>query len=66
MPMVVWAESAIVVTFKPAASHEHRRLKELALARDADGAIEVLTEHIERAPREVIAYAKEHGVDCFG
>ena len=45
---------------------EHRRLKELALARDADGATELLVEHIERAPRQVIAYAKEHGVDCFG
>jgi DNA-binding GntR family transcriptional regulator len=42
---------------------EHRQLKELALARDADAAIEVLTEHIERAPRQLAAYAREHGVD---
>jgi DNA-binding GntR family transcriptional regulator len=42
---------------------EHRQLKELALARDVDAAIEVLTEHIERAPRQLIAYACEHGVD---
>lgn len=42
---------------------EHRQLKELALARDADAAIDVLTEHIERAPRQLIAYAREHGVD---
>ena len=42
---------------------EHRQLKELALARDADRAIEVLTEHIDRAPSLLIAYAREHGVD---
>ena len=41
---------------------EHRQLKELALARDADRAIEVLTEHIDRAPSLLIAYAREHGV----
>lgn len=44
---------------------EHDQLKDLALARNIDGAIELLTEHIERAPRELIAYATEHGVDCF-
>jgi len=32
-------------------------------ARDADRAIEVLTEHIDRAPSLLIAYAREHGVD---
>jgi DNA-binding GntR family transcriptional regulator len=42
---------------------EHRQLRELALARDADRAIAVLTEHIERAPSLLIAYAREHGVD---
>ncbi len=42
---------------------EHRQLKELALARDADRAIEVLTEHIDRAPSLLIAYAREHGLD---
>src|SRR6266853_996497 len=42
---------------------EHRQLKDLALARDADRAIEVLTEHIDRAPSLLIAYAREHGVD---
>ena len=44
-------------------AREHRQLKELALARDADRAIEVLTEHIDRAPSLLIAYAREHGVD---
>jgi DNA-binding GntR family transcriptional regulator len=42
---------------------EHRKLKEFALARDAGRAIEVLTEHIDRAPSLLIAYAREHGVD---
>jgi DNA-binding GntR family transcriptional regulator len=42
---------------------EHRQLKELALARDADGAIQVLTEHIDRAPSLLKAYAREHGLD---
>ena len=42
---------------------EHRQLKDLALARDADRAIAVLTEHIDRAPSLLIAYAREHGVD---
>jgi DNA-binding GntR family transcriptional regulator len=44
-------------------AREHRQLKELALARDADRAIEVLSEHIDRAPSLLIAYAREHGVD---
>jgi DNA-binding GntR family transcriptional regulator len=44
-------------------AREHRELKELALARDAGRAIEVLTEHIDRAPSLLIAYAREHGVD---
>jgi len=44
-------------------AREHRQLKDLALARDADRAIEVLTEHIDRAPSLLIAYAREHGVD---
>jgi DNA-binding GntR family transcriptional regulator len=44
-------------------AREHRQLKELALARDADRAIGVLTEHIDRAPALLIAYAREHGVD---
>jgi DNA-binding GntR family transcriptional regulator len=42
---------------------EHRQLRDLALARDADGAIDVLTAHIDRAPSLLIAYAREHGVD---
>lgn len=42
---------------------EHRQLKDLALARDGDAVVRVLTEHIKRAPRELIAYAREHGVD---
>lgn len=44
---------------------EHRRLKELSLGRDANAAVEILTEHIERAPRELIGYAREHGVDTL-
>jgi DNA-binding GntR family transcriptional regulator len=44
-------------------AREHRQLRELALARDADHAIEVLTEHIDRAPSLLIAYAREHGLD---
>jgi DNA-binding GntR family transcriptional regulator len=44
-------------------AREHRQLKELALARDAGRGIEVLTEHIDRAPALLIAYAREHGVD---
>jgi DNA-binding GntR family transcriptional regulator len=44
---------------------EHRRLKELALARDIDAAIEVLIEHIERAPRLLIECARERGVDSL-
>lgn len=42
---------------------DHRQLKDLALARDTDAAVKLLTEHIERAPRELIAYAHEHGED---
>ncbi|UXA16208.1 GntR family transcriptional regulator [Mycobacterium sp. SMC-4] len=45
---------------------EHDQLKDLALARDADAAVAQLTEHIERAPRELIAHATEHGIDDFG
>ncbi len=41
------------------------KLKDLALARDVDAAVALLTEHIERAPRELIAYATEHGVEGF-
>jgi DNA-binding GntR family transcriptional regulator len=44
-------------------TREHRQLRELALARETDRAIEVLTEHIDRAPFLLIAYAREHGVD---
>jgi DNA-binding GntR family transcriptional regulator len=42
---------------------EHRQLKDLILARDADGAIEALTSHIRRAPDQLIGYAHEHGLD---
>ncbi|MGE2736970.1 GntR family transcriptional regulator [Mycolicibacterium vaccae] len=42
---------------------EHDKLKDLALARDTDAAVALLTEHIQRAPRELIAYATEHGID---
>jgi len=40
---------------------EHRKLKDLTLARDTDAAIEALTYHINRAPSELIAYAHRHG-----
>ncbi|WP_051342580.1 GntR family transcriptional regulator [Pseudonocardia spinosispora] len=39
---------------------EHRRLRDLAVARDADAGVALLVEHIERAPRELIAYARQH------
>jgi DNA-binding GntR family transcriptional regulator len=42
---------------------EHRQLKDLTLARDADDAIEALTYHIKGAPERLIAYAREHGLD---
>jgi DNA-binding GntR family transcriptional regulator len=42
---------------------EHRQLKDFALARDADAAAEVLVQHIERAPAQLIAYARERGLD---
>ena len=42
---------------------EHRQLKDLTLARDADGAIEALTYHIKGAPERLIAYARERGLD---
>ncbi|MEA2614856.1 MAG: hypothetical protein QOE72_639 [Chloroflexota bacterium] len=42
---------------------EHRRLRDLAVTRDSDPAVAVLTEHIERAPRELIVYAEHHGLD---
>jgi DNA-binding GntR family transcriptional regulator len=44
---------------------EHRELKDLALGREAEAAVALLTEHIERAPRELIAYAREHGIDAL-
>jgi DNA-binding GntR family transcriptional regulator len=43
---------------------EHRKLRALAVARKAEPAIVVLTEHIERAPRELIAYARKHSLDA--
>jgi len=45
---------------------EHRALRDLAVSRDADAGVELLTEHIERAPRELIAYAEQHGLDSPG
>jgi DNA-binding GntR family transcriptional regulator len=41
---------------------EHRQLKDLALDRQADATIALLTAHIERAPTQLIAYAEKHGV----
>jgi DNA-binding GntR family transcriptional regulator len=42
---------------------EHRQLRDHALNRDADAAVAALTEHIGRAPRKLIAYAREHNLD---
>jgi len=42
---------------------EHRQLRDLALAREADAAAEALAEHIDRAPRKLIAYAREHNLE---
>jgi DNA-binding GntR family transcriptional regulator len=42
---------------------EHRQLKDLILARKADAAIEALAHHIRHAPDQLIAYAREHGLD---
>jgi len=44
---------------------EHLQLKELALARDPDRAVEVLTEHMTRAPAQLIEYGREHGVEAL-
>ena len=41
---------------------EHRQLKDLTLARDADAAIEALVHHIKAAPERLITYAHEHGL----
>ncbi|MDQ1497452.1 MAG: hypothetical protein QOI86_792, partial [Actinomycetota bacterium] len=41
---------------------EHRQLRDSAVARKAKPALAVLTEHIERAPRELIAYAQQHSL----
>lgn len=38
---------------------EHRKLKDLALERDANGAVELLAKHIERAPHGLITYLNE-------
>jgi DNA-binding GntR family transcriptional regulator len=37
---------------------EHRNLAELAVARDAEGAVKALTEHIERTTAALLAYAE--------
>lgn len=42
---------------------EHRRLKELALARDVGAAVDLLAEHIKGAPCALIEYAEKHGMD---
>jgi DNA-binding GntR family transcriptional regulator len=43
---------------------EHRQLRDFAVARNAEPAVAVLTEHIERAPRELTAYAQQHSLDA--
>jgi DNA-binding GntR family transcriptional regulator len=42
---------------------EHRQLMELTLARNAEAAVEVLADHIKRAPDQLFAYAYEHRLD---
>lgn len=37
---------------------EHRNIAELAVARDAEGAVKALTEHIERTTAALLAYAE--------
>jgi DNA-binding GntR family transcriptional regulator len=39
---------------------EHQQLRDHALNRDAEAAVATLAEHIGRAPRKLIAYAREH------
>jgi DNA-binding GntR family transcriptional regulator len=39
---------------------EHRRLRDLAISREPEPGVELLTEHIERAPRVLISYAESH------
>jgi DNA-binding GntR family transcriptional regulator len=41
---------------------EHRHLKDLILARDADAAIEALAYHVRGGPDQLIAYAHEHAL----
>ena len=41
---------------------EHRDLKDYALSRETDKAVDLLTSHIQRAPRALIAYAEENGL----
>ena len=42
---------------------EHRQLRDLTLARDADAAIDALAYHIKGDPDQLIAYAHEHALD---
>jgi DNA-binding GntR family transcriptional regulator len=42
---------------------EHRQLMDLILARNPDAAIEVLANHIKRAPEQLFTYAHEYGLD---
>jgi DNA-binding GntR family transcriptional regulator len=44
---------------------EHRRLKDLALARDADAAVRLLGKHMTRAPTQLIEFARRHGVEAL-
>ncbi len=39
---------------------EHRTIAELAVARDADGAVKALTDHLERTTAALLAYAKSN------
>lgn len=46
-------------------AREHEALKDLTLARNADDSVALLVEHIERAPKKLVAYAREHGVSAL-
>lgn len=37
---------------------EHRTIAELAVARDSEGAVQALTEHLERTTAALLAYAE--------
>jgi DNA-binding GntR family transcriptional regulator len=55
--------SALAADRRVELAGEHRELMELTLARNAEAAVEVLADHIKRAPDQLFAYAYEHRLD---